>query len=82
MKSAVLKTVILGAGLFFLIFCFLVIFSHIFYPEITHGFEIYIPEYKISDRFTNMETYIYSIGALSWIFFLPLAYYKLKEKQV
>ena len=82
MKSAVLKTVILGAGLFFLIFCFLVIFSHIFYPEITHGFEISIPEYKISDRFTNMETYIYSIGALSWLFFLPLAYYKLKEKQV
>jgi hypothetical protein len=80
-KSAVLKTIILGAILFFIFFCFLVICSHVFYPEITHGFAISIPDYKLSNNLSNTELYIYSIGVLSWIFFLPLAYYKLKEKQ-
>jgi len=81
MKSAVLKTIILGAVMFFLCCCFLVICSHIFYPETTQGFKISIPTYNLDDHLTNTEFYLFSLGLLSWIFFLPLSYYKLKEKQ-
>jgi len=59
----------------------MVLFSHIFYPEII-GFRVYIDTYNITTDLTNSSIWVYSISFLSWVFFLILGYFKLKEKQV
>ena len=59
-----------------------VMFSHIFYPNQTHGFDIALKTYRIAKNLNNAQLFVYLIGGLSWLFFLPLAYFKLKEKEV
>ncbi|HEY3370909.1 MAG TPA: hypothetical protein VGK10_08685 [Prolixibacteraceae bacterium] len=59
-----------------------VLFSHLFYPAETHGFHIQLQNYKITEDLYNTQLAGYLLGALSWLFFLPLAYFKLKEKEV
>jgi hypothetical protein len=81
-RFALVKTLIITAlttGAFVLS---LVLFSHIFYPAETHGFEIKIPIYKVWKDIVNIQLLICMIGGLTWLFFLPLAYFKLKEKEV
>lgn len=79
-RFALVKTLILGTILFYLFYCFMVILSHIFYPE-TQGFNIKINEYEIVPQINSVELFISCFACLSWLFFLPMGYYKLKEKQ-
>lgn len=81
-RFALVKTVFLGAGLIFLFLCFMVLMSHIFYPE-TQGFNIRLNDIILNEklRLSNTMLYVYYIAGLSWIFFLVFGYYKLKEKQ-
>lgn len=80
-KLALVKIIILGATLIYLFYLCMVIFSHIFSPEITHGFSIQLKTYEICKGFGNIELYASCICIVSWVFLLPLAYFKLKEKQ-
>jgi hypothetical protein len=61
--------------------CYLVLFSHIFYPETT-GFEVKVPLYILDSGLHNYEFYYNILFCSLWVFLLPLACYKLKERQV
>ena len=80
-RFALVKSVIAFATIFFLCMCCFVLFSHIFYPETT-GFDVRLPSYKVTENWYNVEIFASVLAYSLWVFFLPLAYYKLKEKQV
>lgn len=59
-------------------------FTMIFYPDFykTGGTFIYLKPYKISEHMFNIQLFFYVIAIVSSLFLLPLAYFKLKEKQL
>ena len=80
-KLALVKTVIsMTVAVVFMILLFVAL-SHVFYPG-DYGWDVQLNTYNIYKRYGNMDIWVYSIFLLSWIFFLPLGYFKLKEKQV
>ena len=81
-RFALVKTLIVSGITFGAVLLSFVMFSHIFYPSQTHGFEMELKTYQITKDLKNSQLFIYLIGGLSWLFFLPLAYFKLKEKEV
>ena len=81
-RFALVKTLIASAIIVGAVVCSFVLFSHIFYPEVVTGFNIHFKEYKVTEDLSNFELAFYLLGSLSWLFFLPLAYFKLKEKDV
>jgi len=81
-KNALVKTLISFGLLAYLIVCFHVILSHIFYPE-TVGFDVNLKNYDLPFlHINNVEFWMSSIMILSGFFLLFLGYFKLKEKQV
>ncbi|MCL3782422.1 hypothetical protein EMN47_18730 [Prolixibacteraceae bacterium JC049] len=62
--------------------CYSVVLSHIFLPGRTTGFEVEMISYKIYGETYNVELFAYLFASLSSLFLLPLAFYKLKEKEV
>lgn len=81
-KMGLVKTIISMVALFYVLAGAMILFSHIFFPETT-GFELNINEYVTPFGGTNnFELWINSICFFSWLFLLPLGYFKLKEKQV
>ena len=81
-RFALIKTLIVSGATVFLVVCSFVLFSHILFPSSTHGFDVAEIDYKINNNLYNIQLAVYLLGGLSWIFFLPLAYFKLKEKEV
>lgn len=81
-RFALVKTLIVSAIIIFVVVCVFVLFSHIFYPTETNGFDIELKTYKITEDLYNVQLAAYILGGLSWLFFLSLAYFKLKEKEV
>lgn len=81
-RFALAKTLIVLGIIFAAVLLTFVLFSHIFYPGVTRGFNIELQSYKIWDNMYNIQLFLYLLGGLSWLFFLPLAYFKLKEKEV
>lgn len=59
-----------------------VVFSHLFFPESLKNTNITIPIYKINSDTENIKLFFFIVFGCSWLFFLPLAYFKLKEKEV
>jgi hypothetical protein len=80
-RYALVKSVIAAVGTFLLSTCCLVALSHLFFRKQTHGFAIEIPQYEIAGQ-NNVFVFVCVIFYVAWIFLLPLAYFKLKEKQV
>ena len=76
-KTLVVLVVIYGA-----VFSTFVLLSHIFYPHETSGFNIALKSYNVDAVWTNMQYFFVILGGLSWLFFLLLAYFKLKEREV
>ncbi|OFX53020.1 MAG: hypothetical protein A2066_15040 [Bacteroidetes bacterium GWB2_41_8] len=58
------------------------VFSHFFFPVSAANSTINHLIYKISSDTENIKLYFYIIFGCPWLFFLPLAYFKLKEKEV
>lgn len=81
-RFALAKTLLVFGILVGAVILSFVALSHIFFPDVTHGFHIEIPLYKVWGDMFNIQLYLYLIGGLSWLFFLPLTYFKLKEKEV
>jgi len=81
-RFALVKTLIVSGIVIGAVVCSFVLFSHIFYPSETHGFDVRLKTYKITETLYNVQLAAYLLGGLSWIFFLALAYFKLKEKEV
>ncbi|HEY5498963.1 MAG TPA: hypothetical protein VIK20_01130 [Bacteroidales bacterium] len=81
-KNSFLKTAISTFGVLYLIFCLMVILSHCFFPS-TFGFDVHTNGHLILHSKINIfDFWIFSVMSLSWLFFLPTGYFKLKEKQV
>lgn len=81
-KNALVKTVISLGFVVYIMFCLMVLFSHLFYPQTT-GFNVTLNEYELTFLpIRNVELWFHSIMYLSGLFLLPLGYFKLKEKQV
>jgi len=80
-KMPVVKIVISIVSLVFITAMFMILLSHIFYPE-TIGMRLTIPEHKVVTNHSNVEIWLCSLFYWSWLFFLPLGYFKLKEKQL
>lgn len=80
-KLGLVKSIISFVALFFILFLFMVIFSHIFYPN-TVGFDVSLPTYTFQNDINNVEFWLFLIGFVSPLFLLPLGYFKLKEKQL
>lgn len=81
-RFALVKTLIVSGICVFAVVASFVIFSHLFYPVETHGFRVQLRTYKITETLSNVQLAAYLLGTLSWIFFLVLGYFKLKEKEV
>jgi len=80
-KMPVVKIVISIVSLVFITAMFMILLSHIFYPE-TMGMQLSIPEYIVIENHSNTEIWLCSLFYCSWLFFLPLGYFKFKEKQL
>lgn len=81
-RFSLIKTlIVLGIMIGAIVLSF-ILFSHIFYPAETNGFRIKLESYKIMKDLSNLQLAGYLLGGLSWLFFLSLAYFKLKEKEV
>lgn len=81
-RFALVKTLIVSGICVFAVVLSFVILSHLFYPAETHGFSVELKTYKVSETLNNVQLAAYLLGCFSWIFFLILAYFKLKEKEV
>jgi len=79
-RLAIVKIAIAFIVTIFLYTCVFVLLSHIFYTE-TSGFDIRVKGYKICENLYNTQLCAYCIAYGSWIFFLIIGYFKLKEKQ-
>jgi hypothetical protein len=80
-KLGLVKSIISFVALFFILFLFMVIFSHIFYPD-TRGFNVSLHNYTLQNGTDNIGFWLFLIGFVSPLFLLPLGYFKLKEKQL
>ncbi|WP_163407702.1 hypothetical protein [Flavobacterium ajazii] len=81
-RYALIKTVVISGILFFSCILFSVILSHIFYPQETRGFDLQLQTFNVTENLDSTKFSLLALSLLSWIFFLPLAYFKLKEKEV
>jgi len=81
-RYALVKTVIVSVIIFFASITFSVAMSHLFYPNETHGFTMELREFAVTEYLTSLEIFFLALSMFSWLFFLTLAYFKLKEKEV
>ena len=79
-RFALVKSTIALIAAICLLILNIVVFSHIFYPE-TEGFNIELSVYELAPELSNFLLWSCILVSSLWVFFLPLAYYKLKEKQ-
>jgi len=81
-RFALAKSIISGVILLILAVLALVLCSHLFFPEKTQGFDISVPIYSGLWGVKNIELLWGGLFGIICILFLPLAYFKLKEKQL
>ena len=79
-RVASVKTMFLIIFIAMTMLIWFLMLSYVFFPVETHGIKVALPSYVIGD-IDNFKVFLYCWGGLSWIFFLPLAYFKLKEKE-
>jgi hypothetical protein len=80
-RYALVKTVIVSAVVLGISISFSVLLSHIFYPQETHGFNTKLNEFAVTEHLSSLELFLLLLSLLSWMFFLAIAYFKLKEKE-
>jgi hypothetical protein len=84
-RFALVKSAIAGSVLAFLLFICMTALSHLFYPNDVTGLNsspIFFPVYDVIEGVTNIAVLFYFITCCCLFFFLPLAYFKFKEKQL
>ena len=81
-RYALVKTVIVSIVILLFSISFSTFLSHIFYSKETQGFEIKLKEFALTEHWSSLELFYIMLSMLSWIFFLTLAYFKLKEREV
>lgn len=81
-RYALVKTVIASIVILLTSITFSVLLSHIFYPKETHGFNSRLNEFAVTEHLSSFELFMVTLSLFSWLFFLAMAYFKLKEKEV
>ncbi|RVT77547.1 hypothetical protein EOD40_07020 [Flavobacterium sufflavum] len=79
-RYALVKTVVISIILFFSGILFSMLLSNVFYSS-PRFFDIQFYAFQVTDNFDSTEFSLLSLSLLSWVFFLPIAYFKLKEKE-
>jgi hypothetical protein len=80
-RYALVKTVIASVVILLISMSFSVGLSHIFYPQETQGFDTKFIEFAVVEQISSLELFFLALSLLSWMFFLTIAYFKLKEKE-
>ena len=80
-RYALVKTIIASVVILMTSITFSVVLSHIFYPQEIHGFNTKLNEFAVTEHLSSLELFMASLSLLSWMFFLAIAYFKLKEKE-
>ncbi|MDO5974338.1 hypothetical protein [Flavivirga jejuensis] len=80
-KRPVLNTVLALGVLVLLAFVFSVVMSHILLPDEVNGFEMKIFDRELPNKWNTIQICLSTIGVMSSLFFFPIAYFKLKEKE-
>lgn len=80
-RYALIKTVIASIVVLLTSITFSVLLSHIFYPKETHGFNSRLNEFAVTEHLSSFQLFMVSLSLFSWMFFLAMAYFKLKEKE-
>lgn len=83
-KKAFPKTIFSFALFGLFVFLLFVLNTSIFYIDRFSLKDkiVYFNDYKISENLWNIQLFFYAIGIASSLFLLPLAYFKLKEKEI
>lgn len=81
-RYALVKTVVVSVVLFVTSMLFSSMLSHIFYPKETHGFNIELKGFAVTEHIDSIMIFTLSLVLISWMFFLAIAYFKIKEKEV
>lgn len=80
-RYALIKTVIVSGGVLGSSILFSVMLSHIFYQKETHGFSIKLKDFAVTEHLNSTMIFMLSLALFSWVFFLFIAYFKLKERE-
>lgn len=80
-RYALIKAVIISGILLGSCILFSILLSHIFYPLETHGFNVQLPIVRVTEHWDNFKVFFLLLSLFSWIFFLCITYFKLKEKE-
>ena len=80
-RYALVKTVIVSVAVLAISILFSMMLSHIFYPQETQGFSIKLKDYAVTEYLNSTMVFMLSLALFSWLFFLFIAYFKLKEKE-
>ncbi|MBC7846390.1 MAG: hypothetical protein H7Y10_07850 [Flavobacterium sp.] len=78
---ALIKTIIASIVILLTSITFSVLLSHIFYPKETQGFNSKLNEFAVTEHLSSSELFMVSLSLFSWMFFLAIGYFKLKEKE-
>ena len=81
-RYALVKTVIASAVILFISISFSVLLSHIFYPQEVQGFDTKLVDFVVTEQMDSFELFLLVLSLLSWMFFLAIGYFNLKEKEV
>ncbi|GEM_PF-963234 len=81
-KYSFFKTILTFGGLLLFAYFINLATYHIILPNKVDVFDIEIIDRKISDKMDTDQLAMYLMGAISSLFLLPFAYFKLKEKEV
>ncbi len=79
-RYALVKTVVISIILFFSGILFSMLLSNVFYSS-PRFFDIEFYAFQVTENFDSTEFSLLSLSLLSWIFFLGMSYFKLKEKE-
>lgn len=80
-RYALVKTVIVSIVILLFSISFSTLLSHVFYAQETHGFEIQLKEFAVTKYLSSLELFFLTLSMLTWVFFLGVAYFKLKERE-
>lgn len=81
-KQALIKTILLFFIGVFLVVCTCVLFSHLFYPDQTMGFNVHLDTVQLTKKYNSFDLAMCALVYSSWLFFLFIGYFKLKEMKV
>ena len=79
-RYALVKTVVISGILFFSCILFSMLLSKIIYSS-PRFFDIQFYTFQVTENLDSTEFSLLSLSLLSWVFFLGMAYFKLKEKE-